>query len=121
AWDRFFFESRPTEGISFFRIIWCTLLFIYFLMDIQNINDFYGPHAIISLDTVRSQFQYPHLNIFNMFGNGYGVVYFVMFVYGISLIFSIVGFHTKSSLLIVLICLVSFHQRNIWLLSSSEL
>lgn len=121
AWDKFFFAPRPTEGMAIFRILWCSMLFCYLLIDIGNAVDFYGPHAILSWDTVRLNFQYPHASLFNVFGVSYGSVYGIMAIYGVALIFSIIGYHTRASLLVALFCMVSFHQRNIWLLCSSEI
>lgn len=119
-WDRFFFRPVPVEGIALFRIAWCLLLLMYVLLDLGNVADFYGPKAILSLETVKSQYQFPHMNIFHLFGDSAPVVHTMMGVYALSLIFALVGFRTRSSLLVALICMVSFHQRNIWLLSSSE-
>jgi hypothetical protein len=121
SWNRFFFEPQPTEGIAVFRIIWCFILFAYYLLDLYNINDFYGPHAIVSFDTMRNQFPYPHANIFHFLSHTYEAVYAVMAIYGVALLMAMFGFYTRTSLFIVLICVTSLHQRNIWLLSSSEL
>jgi hypothetical protein len=118
--DNFFFEVRPTEGIAIFRIVWMTMLFAYFLFDLGNIEEFYGPQALLSLKTVKEQFPSFHLNIFHLFDSSYTFIYGLVIVYGLALIFSILGFYTKQSLIIAFICMVSFHQRNIWLLSSSE-
>jgi hypothetical protein len=118
--DKFFFEERPTDGIAVFRILWMTMLLIYFLLDLGNIEDFYGPQALLSLSTVKEQFPYFHLNIFHLFDSSYSFIYGMLIVYGFSLIFSILGFYTRQSLIISFLCMVSLHQRNIWLLSSSE-
>jgi hypothetical protein len=118
--DKFFFEEKPTEGISFFRVIWISIIFFYYLIDGHNISDFYGPHALISLDTVREQFPYFHANIFHLSNGSYEFTYSLYIFYGIALICSFLGFYTKTSLVAVLFCMVSFHQRNIWALSSSE-
>lgn len=120
GWDKFFFEERPTEGIALFRIIWMGLIFMYYLLDLNNIADFYGPHALISLETVRQKFPYVHANVFHLFNGSYQFTYTLVTVYGIALIFSILGLYTRASLAVALICMTSFHQRNIWLLSSSE-
>lgn len=120
SWDKFFFEERPTEGIALFRILWLSLMFMYFLMDIGNIQDFYGSHAIISHATASSEFPFLHMNIFNLLNPSYEVIYGVMIIYGLSLLASLFGLFTRSSLIIALICMTSLHQRNIWLLSSSE-
>ena len=119
-WDRFFFRPAPVEGIAFFRIVWCFLLLIYLLFDVGNIHDFYGPKALVSLKTVKDQFDYPHMNIFHLLGDSLSVVRLMMAIYGLALFSAMIGFKTRSSLMIALICMVSFHQRNIWLLSSSE-
>lgn len=121
GWNKFFFEERPTEGIALFRIIWASLLFAYFLMDLGNIADFYGPHAIISHTTAEDKFPFLHINIFKMFKPTYEVAYGVMVVYGISLAMSILGLFTRYSLIVAFVCMASLHQRNIWLLSSSEM
>lgn len=121
GWNKFFFEERPTEGIALFRIIWASLLFAYFLMDLGNIADFYGPHAIISHTTAEDKFPFLHISIFKMFKPTYEVAYGVMVVYGISLAMSILGLFTRYSLVVAFVCMASLHQRNIWLLSSSEM
>ncbi len=120
-WDRFFFEPLPVDSISLFRSIWCTLILIVALFDLGNVTDFYGPHSLISLETVREQFNFTHLNIFHLFNSSYSIVYSLFALYFIAIIFSILGLYTRPSLIIVLVCMTSFHQRNIWLLSSSEL
>lgn len=120
AWDKFFFEEKPTDGLGVFRILWIGLIFIYYLLDISNIHDFYGPQAIISLKTVKSQYPYVHGNLFHLFGDNYQFVYTLFALYGVALLSSLIGFYTKTSLIIVILCMTSFHQRNIWLLSSAE-
>ena len=119
-WDTFFFEEKPTQGVAVFRIIWSVLILIYFLLDLYNVDDFYGPHALTSLETVRQQFPYIHANVFHFFGASYEVTYALLTVYGIAILFTMIGLFTKSSLVVMIICMTSFHQRNIWLLSSSE-
>lgn len=119
-WDRFFFKEVPVEGIAVFRMVWCFLLMMYLFLDIGNISDFYGPKSLISLNTVKANFNFAHLNLFQIFGDSESVVMIMMGVYGVALFFSLIGFKTRSSLMVALACMVSFHQRNIWLLSSSE-
>lgn len=120
-WDNFFFKPQPVESIALFRIFWCSLLMINMLFDLSNIHDFYGPHAVLSLSTVKEQFPFTHLNIFHLFNSSYEFVQILFLIYGVAMVFSILGFYTRTSLIVSLVCLVSLHQRNIWLLSSSEL
>ena len=118
--NEFFFVPKPTESVALFRILWCTLLFVYFLFDVGNIDNIYGPHAVISLKTVQSQFPQVHLNLFNMIGNSTEVLYGFFVIYGIAILMSLIGYHTRTSLLVVLCCMASLHHRNIWVTSSSE-
>lgn len=120
-WNKFFFEERPTEGIALFRIIWTGLLLLYFMLDIGNVMEFYGPKAIISHATAESDFPFPHLNIFNLFHPSNELAYGILIVYGLSLFTSMIGLFTRWSLIVAFICMTSIHQRNVWLLSSSEL
>jgi hypothetical protein len=121
GWNKFFFEEKPTEGIALFRIVWAGLLLCYFFLDLGNIADFYGPHAIISHTTAENEFPYLHVSLFKLFKPTYEVAYGVMIVYGISLLTSMLGLFTRGSLMIAFLCMASLHQRNIWLLSSSEM
>lgn len=121
AWDNFFFQPVPTEGMALFRIVWMLLLAAYFVLDLPNYQLFYGAEGILSLKTVAGQFPYPHMNIFHMLGVGEGSLQFISVLYGLAIFSALVGFYTRTSMVIVLVCMVSFHQRNIWLLSSSDL
>ena len=116
----FFFVPKPTESMALFRILWCSMLFIYFLFDVGNIENIYGPYAVLSFKTVQAQFPQIHLNLFNILGVSHEVLYLFFGVYGIALMMSIIGFHTRISLITVLCCMVSLHHRNIWVTSSSE-
>jgi hypothetical protein len=121
AWDTFFFKPQPTESIALFRIWWCLLIAAYFILDTGNIESFYGPKSILAWNTVKSQYNYFHASLFQIFNADVSVVYFFMAVWGISIFFALIGFYTRTSLIVMLICMTTFHQRNIWTLSSSEL
>ncbi len=120
SWDKFFFEEKPTEGLALFRIFWMGMIFFTFLCDMANINDFFGPHAILSLQTVKGQFTNFHLNLFHRFDASYEITIAFAVIYGLAILSSILGFHTRTSLVVAMAMMVSFHQRNIWLLCSSE-
>ena len=121
SWNHFFFELQSTRGVGLFRIMWGILILFYFLFDISNLETFYGSKAILSLNSALSQFSYPHLNIFQFIGVTNNTLYIFMTIYGMAILSFTVGYHTKQSLLILFICMVSLHQRNIWLLSSCDL
>jgi len=119
-WNNFFFKEESNLSVGFFRILWGIILFTYASQDLFNLNDFYGPKAILSLSSTLKEFPYPHLNIFQFIGVKENLLTAIMFIYVLSILFLIIGFKTKVSLIYILVTMVSFHQRNIWLLSSSE-
>lgn len=121
SWDRFFFEPLSTKGIGLFRIFWGLLILAYFFFDLANIETFYGEKAILSLKSALGQFPYPHLNLFQFIGVANKTLYTFMTIYGMAIICFIFGLYTKQALFILFVCMVSLHQRNIWLLSSSDL
>lgn len=120
AWDKFFFEEKPTEGIALFRIMWFGLLLAYYLFDSGNVSDFYGPQGIISFETAKSAFPFPHLNIFYMFHGNEEVVQTLFVLLILSLITSMLGLFSRYSMTVAFVLMTSFHQRNIWMLSSAE-
>lgn len=119
--DHFFFAPKPVDSIALFRIIWCLLILATAMMDVNNINEFYGPHGLLSLTTAKSQFMFPHMNVFHYFSSSYEMTYILFGIYFVAILFAMVGLFTRASLIVTLVCMVSIHQRNIWLLSSSEL
>lgn len=121
GWDHFFFKQEATEGIALFRIVWMLIIGMTFLMDFPNRELFYGHDAVLSLKTVGGQFNYPHMGLFHMMGNSEGFLQLFFSIYALAIICALLGFYTRSSLIVVLVCMVSLHQRNIWLLSSSDL
>jgi hypothetical protein len=121
AWDNFFFREESTLGIAVFRILWVFLLLVYYFLDLQNLSDFYGEEALISLTTLKTQTPKWFSFLFKFFGVAPAFLYAMMTVYGISLFTSLIGYRTKCSLIIVLVCMTTLHQRHIWFLSSAEL
>lgn len=121
SWDNFFFKAESVDLISLFRILWCSLLLIMSVIEFTNISIFYGPHALVSLDTTLSQFAFSHLDIFQYLRPSYATLYAFFGIYLIFILSALFGFYTRFSLSIVFIALVSLHQRNIWLLSSADL
>lgn len=120
AITKFFFKERPTEGIALFRISFILLVLISLLVDVDNIVDFYGPHSLISLDTAREVLSQKNNQLVFIFDNSYAFVNALFIVYGVALIFSMVGLFTRYSLVVAFICMLSLHQRNPWIIGSTE-
>ena len=121
AWDKFFFNQAPTYNLSFFRIVWGSLIFLYLLIEFGNVADFYGPEAIASLDVVNKRLGHFHFSLFNLFPNTLASAYGIYFFTLISVFLVTIGLFTKGFLLASLVGIVSLNMRNVWLLSSADI
>lgn len=121
SWDKFFFSTGPTDGLAIFRMVWMGIIFFYWMIDFRMIDEFYGPYAVVTQEVSRSQFPDLIVNLFNLVNPTVAVAYGLFIIYGLAIISSCLGLFTRKSLIIALILMTSFHQRNMWLLSSSEL
>ncbi|HLT23216.1 MAG TPA: HTTM domain-containing protein [Bacteriovoracaceae bacterium] len=120
ALDKFFFTEHPTYNLAFFRIVWGSLVFLNVLFEIGNIADFYGPEAIVSLETVSSRIRHFHFSLFHLFKESLATAYGIYFFTLISLMMVTIGYYTRVFLFFSLIGLVSLHMRNTWILSSAD-
>lgn len=120
AWDQFFFTIAPTYNLAIFRIVWGTLIFMSVLAEIGNVQDFYGPDALVSLVHVQSRFRDPQLNLFNIFPESVNTAYGIYALTLLSLFMVAIGRWTRFFLFSSLVCLVSLNMRNVWLLSGMD-
>ncbi len=120
ALDKFFFTEHPTYNLAFFRIVWGSLVFFNVLFEVGNIADFYGPEAIVSLETVSSRIRHFHFSLFHLFKESLATAYGIYFFTLISLMMVTIGYYTRVFLFFSLIGLVSLHMRNTWILSSAD-
>lgn len=118
--DNFFFKEDYTYNLALFRILFVGLVFTYTLFEIGNVKDFYGPEAIVSLDTMRRRFHGPQLNLFQFFNESYLTTYLIYGVTLVSLFLSLIGFKTNLFLLLSFVGISSLQMRNIWILSSAD-
>ena len=118
--DSFFFKEDYVYNLAIFRILFVGLVFAYTLFEIGNVNDFYGPDAVVSLATMRAKFHQPQLNLFQIFNDSYLVTYLIYGLTLISLLMSLIGFKTSLFLLLSFIGISSLQMRNIWILSSAD-
>lgn len=118
--DTFFFKEDYTYNLALFRILFIGLVFTYTFFEIGNVNDFYGPEAIVSLDTLMKRFQGPQLNLFQFLNESYLTTYLIYGITLVSLFLSLIGLKTKFFLFLSFIGISSLQMRNIWILSSAD-
>jgi len=120
SWNHFFFIERSTYNLAFFRVVWGALIFLNILFEVGNVEDFYGPNAVVSLEVVNNHFSHFHLSLFKLLKNTSSSAYAIYLFTLVSLFLVTIGLFTRVALWGALIGLVSLHMRNVWILSSAD-
>jgi hypothetical protein len=118
--DSFLFQDDYVYNLAIFRILFIGLVFTYTLFEIGNVNDFYGPDAVVSLATNKTRFGQLQLNLFHFLNDSYMVTYLIYGLTLISLFMSLVGYKTSLFLNLSFIGISSLQMRNVWILSSAD-
>ncbi|MBZ5641263.1 MAG: HTTM domain-containing protein [Acidobacteriia bacterium] len=119
-WNRFFFEPQRPTSVALFRIL-------YGLLNIANLAllrpdwlTWYGRHAYMSMETMNRLSWGPRINLFVLFPQtdfAVNVFFWIFLAFAVSLT---VGFMTRLSCVAVFICLISMHERNLYILNGAD-
>lgn len=120
-YDHFWLKEDYVYNLAVFRILFVSLVFLYTLFEMGNVDDFYGPEAIVSLKTMQMRFQHLQLNLFQFLNDSYITAYFIYGTTLFSLAMVILGLKTNIFLIISFIGISSLQMRNIWILSSADI
>lgn len=117
----FFFKPQPVHSVALIRIFFGAVLIINWFMVWSHLEVFWGVDGILSLD---SAIKYSHAYRFNLFQwlpNDPRVPTLLALVSLVGAFGVTFGFFTRTSILISLATLLSFHNRNVFLLNSSDI
>ncbi|MGZ3771184.1 MAG: HTTM domain-containing protein [Bdellovibrio sp.] len=119
--DDFFFSPEPVHSVVFLRIAFGILILIQWFSIWDNLQLFWGPEGLVSLETAVIYNSVWRLNLFEFMPNDPAVP--VMFAYLLFLgaVGMTVGFFTKTSMVVTFLMLVSFHNRNVFILNSGDI
>jgi HTTM domain len=115
AWNEFFFAPQSPKPISLFRILYGCAVIATLLLLRPDWLVWYGPHAWISLATVRHVEPGVRLNLFTVIPQTDFAVNALFWVFLLSAVCLAAGLFTRLSTLIVFLCLTSIHQRNLYI------
>jgi hypothetical protein len=115
AWNKFFFAPQSPKPISLFRILYgCAVIATLVLLRPDWLT-WYGPHAWISLATIRQVEPGVRLNLFTIIPQTDLAINTLFWVFLVAAVFLTAGLFTRLSTLIVFVCLTSIHQRNLYM------
>jgi hypothetical protein len=120
AWNEFFFAPQLPTPISLFRIFYGCAVIATLILLRPDWLAWYGVHSWITLSTTNRIEPGPRLDIFNVIPQSDAWINALFWVFLASAILLTVGFLTRLNTLIVFVCLVSIHQRNLFILHGGD-
>jgi hypothetical protein len=120
SWNEFFFKPQRPTPVALFRIL-------YGLLNIANLAllrpdwfTWYGPHAFMSMETMNSASPGPRLNLFVLLPQTDFAVNAFFWIFMACAISLTVGYMTRFSCVAVYLCLMSIHERNLFILNGVD-
>jgi Vitamin K-dependent gamma-carboxylase len=115
AWNEFFFAPQLPTPVALFRIIYGAMVVITLLLLRPDWLAWFGPHAWMSLDTLRHIEPGVRLNLFTVIPQTDFAVNALFWVFLLAAVCLTAGLFTRFSTVIVFLCLTSIHQRNLYI------
>jgi|HubBroStandDraft_6_1064221.scaffolds.fasta_scaffold365825_1 hypothetical protein len=119
-WNDFFFEPSPPTPIVLYRILYGIMNLFNLLLMAPDWPAYFGPHAIVTLATVQSTHRGFRPDLFAFLPQTDFVTNVFYWVFLVLCIFVMVGFMTRTSLLLVYIGLSSMQLRDPYILNSGD-
>lgn len=119
-WNQLWFEQVSPAPVCLFRILFGLLVLISNILWEPELLNYFGPNGLVSVSTVEQFEQGPRFSLLFLQPNSES---FVVAIYAILLLSSftvMIGFCTRPSLIILFVCLISFHHRNVAILHSGD-
>lgn len=120
VWDRIWFEPASPAPVCIFRLLFGLVVLISCLFLIPDLLTWYGPNAIISIETIKHYEHLPRFSLFFEFAPSIELTWGLFGLMTIAALFVMLGLFTRASSIVLFILLVSFHHRNPALLNSGD-
>ncbi|MBS1955562.1 MAG: HTTM domain-containing protein [Cyanobacteria bacterium SZAS-4] len=119
-WNQLWFDQVSPAPVCLFRILFGLLVLISNIIWAPELLNYFGPNGLVSVATIE-QFEHgPRFSLLFLQPNSEP---FVIAIYAILLLSSLtvtIGLFTRPSLIILFVCLISFHHRNVAILHSGD-
>ena len=119
-WNEFFFRPQKPTPVALFRIL-------YGLLNIANLAllrpdwlTWYGPHAFMSVQTMQRLSSGARINLFVLIPQTDFAVNAFFWVFMACAVSLTVGYMTRFSGVAVFVCLISMHERNLYILNGVD-
>jgi Vitamin K-dependent gamma-carboxylase len=120
AWNRFFFRQESPLPLAVFRIAYGLAVVATLLLLKNDWLAWYGPHAWMSLDTMRELEPGARLNILAMLPQDNLWINLFFWIFLTSAVMLAAGLLTRANSILVFVCLASLQQRNLYVLHGGD-
>src|SRR5215469_9449990 len=114
-WNEFFFAKQSPIPIALFRIVYGTLVIITLGLLRPDWLNWYGTNAWLSLSTALKLEPGHRLNLFAIIPQSDAWVNAIFWLAVTSAVLLTIGLFTRSSSVVVFVCLSSIQQRNLYI------
>lgn len=120
AWNRFFFREESPLPVGAFRIAYGVAVMATLLLLKADWLAWYGPHAWVSLDTMRELEPGARLNVLAVLPQDDLWISGFFWVFLASAAMLAAGFLSRWNSIVVYVCLASMQQRNLYVLHGGD-
>jgi hypothetical protein len=120
AVDNFFFAKTSPANLALMRIAVGLLVLFTAILMVPDLQTLFGPDAVVTLPTVQKWYGCPHFSFLYQFPNSTEAVTFTWLALVWSSVALTFGWHTRTSAMLVLLCLASFHHRDPFAVHSGD-
>jgi len=120
AWDTFFFSPQSPTPVALYRIFYGLLVVTTLGLLHGDWLTWYGVNAFMRIETMHKVEPGIRLNLFLVIPQNDTWVLVFFWVFLMFAVFLTVGFLSRFSSIAVFLCLLSIHQRNLFILHSGD-
>lgn len=119
AWDRFFFRPDTARMLGLYRIVFGLIVLYSFALLAKDVSMFFSDDGLLTSASSSLLFKSNYLTLLDGLRTPWGVRAALAVVFVSAACFT-VGFQTRTSTAVLLVLVVSFHVRNIFVLQGGD-
>lgn len=119
AWDRFFFKPDTARVLGLYRIVFGLIVLYCFALLAKHVTMFFSDEGLLTSAASAQVLEPSVFALFRWFHRPWEVRAALLAVF-VSAAFFTVGFHTRASTVVLFVLVVSFHDRNIYVLQGGD-
>ena len=120
SWNEFFFKPQQPTPVALFRILYGLLNIASLALLRPEWFTWYGPHAVMTMETMNRLSPGARLNLFVLFPQTDFAINAFFWIFMACAITLTLGFMTRFSCVAVFLCLMSIQERNFYILNGAD-